>query len=79
MAAHSCDSHPIVSGEMLYTPPQRRDLHLLVTRSHSAGGPFKPGFGLSGAFAFAFLSVIPVGNLLLVAGSQRVALTATDN
>jgi hypothetical protein len=23
-----------------------------------AGGPFKPGFGLSGAFAFAFLSVI---------------------
>jgi hypothetical protein len=30
----------------------------------SLGGPFKPGFGLSGAFAF--LSVIPVGNLLLV-------------
>jgi hypothetical protein len=36
-----------------------------------AGGPFKPGFGLSGALAFAFLSVIPEGAFFLMVLEKR--------
>ncbi|HEX3941874.1 MAG TPA: hypothetical protein VHX11_10365 [Acidobacteriaceae bacterium] len=36
-----------------------------------ADGPFKPGFGLSGALAFAFLSVIPEGAFFLMVLEKR--------